>query len=144
MAIELGKISVKDLIQNQYKGLSIGFSNSDTDGLFQKNYSTRKQYAENIKNLILTRKGERIMNPLFGCDIHRVLFEPIVEGQIENKIEAAIEQAVNYWIPEVNIDEIIFDFTENDIDNHTINFNIVFSLKSNPDITDNVEVSIKE
>jgi phage baseplate assembly protein W len=144
MAIELGKISVKDLIQNQHKGLSIGFSNSDTDGLFQKNYSTRKQYAENIKNLILTRKGERIMNPLFGCDIHRVLFEPIVEGQIENKIEAAIEQAVNYWIPEVNIDEIIFDFTENDIDNHTINFNIVFSLKSNPDITDNVEVSIKE
>jgi phage baseplate assembly protein W len=144
MAIELGKISVKDLIQNQYKGLSIGFSNSDTNGLFQKNYSTRKQYAENIKNLILTRKGERIMNPLFGCDIHRVLFEPIVEGQIENKIETAIEQAVNYWIPEVNIDEIIFDFTENDIDNHTINFNIVFSLKSNPDITDNVEVSIKE
>ena len=32
--------------------------------------------------------------------------------KIENKIETAIEQAVNYWIPEVNIDEIIFDFTK--------------------------------
>ena len=144
MAIELGKIPVKDLIQNQHKGLSIGFSNSDTDGIFQKNYSTRKQYAENIKNLILTRTGERLLNPLFGCDIHRILFEPIVEGDIEKKIQDSIEQAVNYWIPEVNIDEIVFDFNEADIDNHTINFNIVFSLKLNPDISDNVEVSINE
>ena len=104
MAIDLGKIPVKDLVQNESKALSIGFSNSNTDGVFQKNYTTRKQLAENIKNLILTKKGERIMNPLFGCDVHRVLFEPFIPGQIETKIQNSIEQAVNYWIPEVNIE----------------------------------------
>ncbi len=144
MAIDLGKIPVKDLVQNESKGLSIGFSNSNTGGVFEKNYTTRKQLAENIKNLILTKKGERIMNPLFGCDVHRVLFEPFVPGQIENKIQQSIEQAVNYWIPEVNIEEIVFDFDDKDIDNHLINLNVVFSLVINPDITDSVQVTIKE
>jgi phage baseplate assembly protein W len=144
MAIDLGKIPVKDLVQNESKALSIGFSNSNADGVFQKNYTTRKQLAENIKNLILTKKGERIMNPLFGCDVHRVLFEPFVPGQIENKIQESIEQAVNYWIPEVTIEEIVFDFDDKDIDNHLINLNVVFSLVINPDITDSVQVTIKE
>jgi phage baseplate assembly protein W len=144
MAIDLGKIPVNDLVQNENKALSIGFSNSNKDGVFQKNYTTRKQLAENIKNLILTKKGERIMNPLFGCDVHRVLFEPFIPGQIENKIQQSIEQAVNYWIPEVNIEEIVFDFDDKDIDNHLINLNVVFSLVINPDITDSVQVTIKE
>jgi phage baseplate assembly protein W len=144
MAIDLGKIPVNDLVQNENKALSIGFSNSNKDGVFQKNYTTRKQLAENIKNLILTKKGERIMNPLFGCDVHRVLFEPFIPGQIENKIQQSIEQAVNYWIPEVNIEEIVFDFDDKDIDNHLINLNVVFSLVINPDITDSIQVTIKE
>ena len=144
MAIDLGKIPVKDLVQNESKALSIGFSNSNTDGVFQKNYTTRKQLAENIKNLILTKKGERIMNPLFGCDVHMVLFEPFIPGQIETKIQNSIEQAVNYWIPEVNIEEIVFDFDDKDIDNHLINLNVVFSLVINPDITDSIQVTIKE
>ena len=84
------------------------------------------------------------MNPLFGCDVHRVLFEPFIPGQIETKIQNSIEQAVNYWIPEVNIEEIVFDFDDKDIDNHLINLNVVFSLVINPDITDSIQVTIKE
>ena len=69
-----------------------------------------------LKNLILTRKGERILNPSFGCDIWQVLFEPIDGGFIENKIESTILDAVSNWLPYLNINEIVFDYDNNDID----------------------------
>ena len=43
--------------------------------LFGQSYSTEEQVISNLKNLLLTRKGERVMQPLFGTDIFDKLFE---------------------------------------------------------------------
>jgi phage baseplate assembly protein W len=92
----------------------------------------------------MTRKGERVMYPDFGCDIWRILFEPIISGNIDDKIEASIIQAVDIWLPYINIDEIVFDYDEEDIDKHQINLEIKFSLKSNENLSETVNVSIKQ
>jgi len=34
----------------------------------------------------MTRKGERVHQPDFGCDIWNVLFEQIVDGDIDYKV----------------------------------------------------------
>ena len=143
MAIELGKVNVTDLAENDYKILGIGINKrSSVGGIFAVNYTTLTQAKDNLKNLILTRKGERIMNPTFGCDIYKVLFEQMDGGLIESKIESTILDAVSNWLPYLNIDEIIFDYDNNDIDNNRINIELKFSLVSNPNLGESVTINV--
>jgi phage baseplate assembly protein W len=143
MALELGKVKVQDLTENDYKVLGIGINTtSNSNGVFSVNYTTLTQAKDNLKSLILTHKGERLMNPEFGCDIWKLLFEPIVEGDIDSKIERTIIDAVSIWLPYLNIDQIIFDYDDNDIDNHTIGLDIKFSLASNPNLGDSVQINV--
>jgi phage baseplate assembly protein W len=143
MAIELGKVNVKDLNENSYKILGIAINRtSDSNGIFATNYTTLSQVKFNLINLILTRKGERVMQPDFGCDIWRVLFEPISGSEIETAIESSVVEAVSRWLPYINIDRILFDYDENDIDNNRLNLELQFSLISNPNIRDSVTVNV--
>lgn len=144
MAIELGKFNVSDLKENDYKVLGVSINEkSNSNGAFAVNFTSINQAKSNLQNLILTRKGERLMQPKFGCDIWKIIFEPIVEGDIESKIETSILDAVNTWLPYLNIDTILFDYDENDIDTNKIQLEIQFSLKSNSNIGSSVIIDIK-
>ncbi len=143
MAIELGRINVNDLAENDYKSLGIGFGRkSNSNGIFAVNYTTLTQAKDNLVNLILTKKGEREMQPDFGCDIHNLIFEQIIEESIATDIENSILDAVNIWLPYINVDNIIFDYDENDIDANRITLEVKFSLKSNPSLSETLNVSI--
>lgn len=143
MAIELGKVNVTDLAENDYKILGIGINkSSDSNGVFAVNYTTLTQAKDNLKNLILTRKGERLMNPEFGCDIWKVLFEPMDGDIIESKIEAYILEAVSIWLPYLNLTSIVFDYDDNDIDMNRIALDIKFSLASNPSLTESIQINV--
>jgi phage baseplate assembly protein W len=82
------------------------------------------------------------MNPEFGCDVWLLLFEQIIPGQIETQIENTILDAVSNWLPYLNIDEIIFDYDETDIDVNNINLDVKFSLVSNPNLSETLNISI--
>ena len=143
MAIELGKVNVVDLSENDYKVLGIGINKiSDSNGIFAVNFTTLTQAKDNLKNLILTKKGERLMQPEFGCDVWKVLFEPLDGILVETSIETSIVEAVSIWLPYLNIDTIVFDYDENDIDNHTIALDIKFSLMSNPNLGESVQINV--
>ncbi len=144
MAIELGRYKVDDLKENDYKVLGIAINDvSNSNGAFSVNFTTINQAKSNLQNLILTKKGERVMQPEFGCDIWKILFEPIIEGDIESKIEQTILDAVNTWLPYLNIDTILFDYDENDIDNNRLSLELQFSLKSNSNVGASVVIDIK-
>lgn len=85
-------------------GVSIPFTNTD-GGLFPITFTTRDQAISNLKNLLLTRKGERIYLPTFGTDIQKVLFEPNFDTLKEILI-FEIESAVEFWLPYINIESI--------------------------------------
>ena len=143
MAIELGKVNVTDLTDNDYKVLGIGINrSSDSNGVFAVNYTTLKQAKDSLKNLILTHKGERIMEPEFGCDIWKLIFEQIDENTIQGRIESTILDAVSIWMPYITIDEIIFDYNNNDIDNNKIFLDIKFSLTSNRNLSDTLQINV--
>ncbi len=143
MAIELGRVNVADLVENDYKVLGIGINkSSDTNGIFSVNFTTLNQAKDNLKNLILTRKGERLMQPEFGCDVWKVLFEPLDGEAVERVIENTIVEAVSIWLPYLNIDTIVFDYDENDIDNHRIILDIKFSLVSNPNLSETIQINV--
>ena len=66
---------------------------------------------QNLKNLILTIPGERIMDPLFGVGLPQFLFEqntPVVYAEIRSKIV----RQVNKYMPFVRIDNVEFSSAE--------------------------------
>jgi phage baseplate assembly protein W len=143
MAIELGKINVTDLKENDFKVLGIGINKSSNQGgIFAVNYTTLTQAKDNITNLLMTKKGERVSQPEFGCDIWKVLFEPIVDGDIDNKVETAIVDAFSNWLPYLTVNEIIIDYNDQNKDNNRIGIEISFSLTSNPNLTESVKINI--
>ncbi len=143
MAIELGKVNVTDLVENNYKVLGIGINqSSDSNGIFSTNFTTLAQAKNNLINLILTKKGERLMQPDFGCDVWKVLFEPI--DNIEVSIENSIINAVSIWLPYLNINEIIFDYDDNDIDTNRVALDIKFSLASNPALSESIQINVEK
>jgi len=145
MSIEIGKVNVTDLKENNHKILGIGINTaSDKGGIFSVNYTTLSQAKNNLINLIMTRKGERVMQPDFGCDIWKLIFEQIVDTEIDGKIEFAINDAVSKWLPYINIDEIIFDYDSTSIDKNTISLDMKFSLRSNPNLRDSISLNIKQ
>ena len=143
MSRTIGKVRTNDLAENQHKILGISINRqSNTAGAFGVNYSTIQQAKSNLINLIMTRKGERVHQPDFGCDIWKVLFEPIIEGELDVKVEQVIADAVNNWLPYLTISQIYLDYTNEDIDNHIFGVSLVFYLTSNPNIGGTVTLNI--
>lgn len=143
MARDLGRINTTDLKENDYKVLGIGINTaSNRGGPFAVNFTTIQQAKNNLINLVLTKKGERVGQPDFGCDVWRVLFEPMITGDTDSKIESTILDAVEKWLPYISIDEIIVDFDNLNIDNHNVEVEIKFSLVSNENITDTITVNV--
>ena len=62
-----------------YKDINITFKKHPVtnDIVVSKDASAIKQA---IVNLLLTNKGERLMNPTYGSDIRKYLFEPLDYG----------------------------------------------------------------
>ena len=96
---------------------------------FKQNYTEIEQLKTNIKNLLLTKKGERLMNPLFGAGVETVLFEPITD-EFEDKIQEIITNSVQRYIPNVSIDEIDVDMSNENKDKNLINISLKFRSRS--------------
>ncbi len=144
MAIELGVVRVDDLTENNYKGLGIDINtNSNSNGIFAVNYTTLTQAKSNLKNLLLTKKGERVGLPTFGCDIWKVLFEPMVDGDIDTQVENSILEAVETWLPYLEVTQIVLDSEAELKDNNTIGVEVNFALKDNPNLTESITINVK-
>lgn len=62
------------------------------------------EYAvtEALKNLVLTNKGERFFNPNYGCEISKMLFEPIDPFTIST-INTIIRNAISNFEPRIRV-----------------------------------------
>ena len=58
-----------------------------------------------IVNLLLTNKGERLMNPDYGSDIRSYLFEPLDYGTA-NAITTNIRYSIDRWEPRITVSRI--------------------------------------
>jgi phage baseplate assembly protein W len=118
------RVNPLDLQGNIAIGVSLPFNGPA--GPFNSTYSTKDQVKSNLINLLLTNKGERIMNPEFGCDLKRVLFEGITDDLAEI-IQEVITNSIDIFIPEIELVDIIVDLSSRDT--NTILINIKYKLR---------------
>ena len=145
MAIELGKVNVQDLVQNDYKSLGIGINRrSITNGIFPVNFTTISQAKDNIVNLIMTKKGERLMQPEFGCDIWNLIFQPIIDEDIQVGVENAILSALERWLPYITVTNLAIEADDELKDTNSFRISLGFALSSNTNITDSVTITLNQ
>jgi phage baseplate assembly protein W len=96
-----------DLLPDVAVGIKLPF-NGKSGTLFDLSYSTQDQAISNLKNLLLTRRGERIMEPYFGTTIQDALFEPNTEELIAT-IQNSVTEAISYWLPYIIIDSLVVE-----------------------------------
>jgi phage baseplate assembly protein W len=95
------------------------------NGDFAVSYTTIEQTKSNMRNLVLTNKGERVMHPNFGCDIYKLLFNNITPSII-NQMKSQIQKQVNIWLDYVNLLDV--DIRQVSPDVNKVNINIWFAL----------------
>ena len=102
--------------------MSIGISPKlplvlDTQDGTKLNKTLNEAVKQNLKMLVLTVPGERLMDPDFGVGLSRYLFEPNI-NLIWGEIESTIRQQVTIYLPFVEIEDIDFGADEAIFEHH--------------------------
>lgn len=98
---------------NKYIGVTIPFNNPS--GVFFQSKTNIKQIYSNLKNLLMTAKGERYMLPEFGTEIRYILFENITdEDKFIDSIKNDIVDAIKMWMPFLSVEELTVKLNMND------------------------------
>jgi phage baseplate assembly protein W len=115
-------------LPNQYGGNSIAvklpLALSDEYG-YEMLTDLKSVFKQNLKTLILTEPGERVMDPSYGVGIRKFLFENFSQSLLSN-IDSKIREQARTYIPAINILQINFDTSG--IDRNTINIAILYSI----------------
>jgi len=122
-------VSPNEINKTRPNGLGIKYV-SNRGQLFRPIHIDIDQALENLKNLLLTRLGERVLQPTFGCRLFEILFQPNV-FELKDEIKDIILQPVNFWLPYITIDEV--DVVTNQDDPnlvHHVQITITFSISS--------------
>ena len=130
MAVILGKKLVNDTKDyNDYEvGITLPIQIGNT--AFNQSFSIADQAKSNIKNLLLTKKYERVMQPELGSGLQELLFE-FNDDDLSGSIEDTIVNALSLWLPYVTVDSIIIEQTNELRDMNSINVSIKFKILNN-------------
>jgi len=116
MAYVIGRKVVKDSeeFDSYAYGITLPIKNGE-GGFFEQAFTSLEQARANLKNLLLTARGERVMQPEFGSGLKQLLFEPIDET-FERKVANQIIESVSFWLPYITIEDIEIEEVEEDVE----------------------------
>ena len=105
--------------------------------VFQQTFSTEEQAVSNLKNLLLTIKGERYMQPRFGTRIREILFDNNTQD-VRDLLRQTLNEDIRYWLPYINIIEVATLTEEGD--KNKIFVRVKYSTSLNPQTTQQIEL----
>jgi hypothetical protein len=122
------RLNPQDIGQKRGIGISVLFNN-DTS-VFNQTFTTKEQVKSNLVNYILTNKGERFFDPMFGGNLRASLFDP--DTSFDN-IAARLENEIYAYVPNIiirnisvkkysdqNLVNIILDYSINNQDDNLV------------------------
>ena len=97
----------------------------DPDDGYSLTKTLEQVATQNLKNLLLTNPGERMMDPDFGVGLKRYLFEMRTE-EVNYEMNSKIREQVSKYLTYIKIKNINF---ENDLLNENmVTVSIVYSI----------------
>jgi hypothetical protein len=130
----------------------VGSTISGSDAVFSSTYTSTEQIRSNLINFMLTNKGERYLNPNYGSNLRRYVFQNMIEGDIPNPnvysttnnangisttyadmnistLQTALQQEIQSNFPQLNIQSLVI--TPN-YDVNSINIVLTYSFMNGP------------
>jgi len=117
-------------------------------GFFQGNTDTISAVRENIKILLLTRKGERVMHGEMGTNIlgraQGMLFEPTTREETFESIRLEVETAIQTYLPYIRVINIkmITQEEEPRLGNNKIRINMSYAISDQSALVDNINLTL--
>ncbi|MBC8428127.1 MAG: GPW/gp25 family protein [Candidatus Pelagibacter sp.] len=136
---------IEDNDENIFIGIDLPFRKSNgIEGYFASTTTTIEAVKNNIRNLVNTHQGERLMQPNLGINLRKYLFEQFTD-EVVFSIQNDIVDTFRKWLPFVEIQDIQVNMNDNDsIGKNTMNVKIVFNITQDPNTLESVSIEIGE
>ena len=121
MAYNVEQIEPIDFLPDVAVGVNLPFTGN---AVFNSTYLTKDAIKANLINYFLTNKGERYMNPQFGSNIRKLLFDNIDQEKLE-EIKSIVKRDIRKFFPRVN--PLLTQVTS-DPDNHVVSLLVRYSI----------------
>lgn len=126
---------------NKRFGLQFPFTNTSR-GYFSK-MADEQVIRSNLRQLIMTEPGERVMLPDYGCPLKSLLFMPL-DDDVITEMRERILFSVNTYLPTVVVLDLIVvpldEFASNGMP--TIKITLSCKIRDSVDSTFNVSVTL--
>ena len=120
---------------NQNRAIGIAFPLSHDNGGFRQTYTTAEAIKNNILNVLLTEKGERINQPNLGVGLKSLLFENITNA---DTLIPIIEDQLARYVPDAIVQDVISSFDE---DRHILTITLSYVIEITGE-EDAIEVNV--
>jgi len=99
------------------------------DGILEMNYSLEEQFADNLRNLLLTNWGERLGLYNFGANLRPLTTEFVSQDNFDNEAVNRIKDAVDTWMPFIDLEDFSSEVDRMDNRNTgVIKVNITYNI----------------
>ena len=113
--------------------------NAATGAGLSSTFYTKDQVKANLRSLMSTKIGERVMQPEFGTRLWEYLFEPINSDLKTKKIFNEVKRCISLWIPYVTVTKIQFPINEKE---NRVTVQIFYNIP-NFNIEDDLELEVQ-
>jgi phage baseplate assembly protein W len=105
-------------------------------GMFATNNTIEESVKQNIKHVLMTDIGERVMNPSYGCGLKRRLYDPLTD-RFKSDAEAMVDNAIRQWVTNCNLISVVANIKEDLnigdplydlVDYHSVILSITYSV----------------
>ena len=107
------------------------------NGFFFQSKTILEQSKSNLRNLLLTTPGERVMQPTFGSDLKSFLFVNF-DDISSDSIEGTIREAVSRQVPYIEINNVFV--VKDEVNFNSISISIEYNTKLEPNSLDSLEL----
>ena len=111
----------------------------EKDGWMASTSTTIDAVKNNIRNLLKTNQGERLMQPNLGINLRQLLFEQI-DAETLVSVQNRILDTMEIWLPFVEVRDIRIVNDDSRTDANQIVVSILFNIKQDPNTVDSVSI----
>lgn len=108
-------------------------------GWFSGTETTIDAVKTNIRLLLSTEKGERLMQPNLGLNLRRYLFEQFTDD-LAIGVQNEILNTIKFWMPFVEVRDI--QVSMSDENRGTMKIQVMFNITKSPNTLESVEIEI--
>jgi phage baseplate assembly protein W len=134
MAFGAKKIFPLDTKPSVGVGVALPFN---APGVFRTTYTTQESIKYNLINFFLTNQPERYLNPTFGGNLRKFVFEQITTGNL-GLLKQDIQESLNLYFPNVVVEALTI---LPDTDNNQVDIVLKYSIQDTG-INDTIEIQL--